>query len=140
MSRKKRSVKDIVGTDIWEELKMTIRVGRHICVRLDINKYVFWSNNVDAPVTYIMPYSEAIETMKLSAEMLDISGVENRIDRLERIGTTDLLAHNAEETYRSNYAGPNGECLTIKGLLKFFQEDPGKLSLDKDDVVQLYES
>lgn len=81
------------------------------------DKYLLYSTIVDAPITYGMSKEELIEYLK--EEGTDRL-IEDRLARVDKIGTSSRLDSSAEETIEFNKAGPGESNLSVEEFIKTY--------------------
>lgn|SRR5512146_363660 len=92
-------------------------MGRYVA-KLAEDTYVEWSTVVDAPVTYIVTRTEAVDAWG-----------QERVDRADQKGTSILDGYPAgktpEEIVLGNHAGPDETELTVQEIISAYDaKDP----------------
>ena len=93
-------------------------MGRSI-VKID-EYYLEWSSVVDAPVTFGMPLEEFEEYYRARYGIDSLDGLADRMERVEKTGTSSRLDKNLEEFIASNRAGKNETCLTLEEIKDWY--------------------
>lgn len=81
-------------------------------LQLGPDMYVEWSSVADAPATYIMTKDELIRYL---------GGIEicrERIERMDKTGTSYIDYDNNESFFEFNRAGDKEECLTKEQMIE----------------------
>ena len=82
-------------------------MGRFIVKQEDF--YFEWSAIVDAPVTFGMKLDEFREYYKERYGTEGMEGLQERLDRVGKNGTSSFMSDSAEDEMEANRAGPD-EC------------------------------
>jgi hypothetical protein len=119
-------------------------------VKLKDNAYVEWSSCTDSPVSYVMDKAEMIEFVKdqqlrqmhlrpgeleaiedprlrqLKQELFDRE-VNNRLERIEKNGTSSMIGHTLGDFLSFNRAGKGGSHVkTAEELIEIYTYTPEK--------------
>jgi hypothetical protein len=79
--------------------------------------YLLWSSVVDAPVTYGMSLDEFKEFYKGEYGDDGMLGLNDRLERVEKTGTSAALYNSTDSFFEYNRAGENETCLDKEGIL-----------------------
>jgi hypothetical protein len=82
------------------------------------DKYLEWSTIVDAPVSSAMTLDGLRSYIWEKYGTNHASELDERLERVERNGTSSLAGHTAEDLVRSNRAGKNETRLTVDEILE----------------------
>lgn len=88
--------------------------------------YGEWSTVVDAPVTLGMTLSEFKTYYEGEYGSWGMKGLDDRLERVERIGHSSFVYENVDQLIEYNRAGRNEECLTKEQLIYSYQFDVGE--------------
>lgn len=80
------------------------------------NYYLFWSTVVDAPVSHGM----SLEEFKKDYIKSDLTNYEERIERVNKKGTSSLIDESVDALISFNRAGPEESCLSYDELVRFY--------------------
>ena len=116
-----------------------------VILKLAENKYVDWSSSVDAPVSSIMTkeecyryveelekrqhqvYHQDDEKIKALKMQLVQESVKQRMDRVEKNGTSSLVPDDSmESTIAGNRAGPKEKNITKEEIIELYSYSPEK--------------
>ena len=86
--------------------------------------WLMWSDNVDAPVTYGMTEAE-FRDWYLSSGEGTAAGLEERMERARKNGTSFQPTEAFEQTIVGNRAGPRETTLTLDEILQNYCRTPG---------------
>lgn len=90
------------------------------------DKYLEWSTVVDAPVTYGGTLEEFKEYYLNEYGSSSLANFEERLERVEQVGTSERGAKNLAYTIGVNRAGPKETCLTEDEIYqKYCVDRPG---------------
>jgi len=82
------------------------------------DKYFEWSTCVDAPVTPAMDINELKEYIKDEYGRSGLMELPERLERVNKQGTSSHLGETVEDVILHNMAGKNGEKLTKEEILE----------------------
>jgi hypothetical protein len=94
-------------------------VPRYI-IKLE-DQYLEWSTVVDAPVTFGMSLEEFTEYYKVEYGCRAMRfEFKDRMDRVEKTGTSALLYDSVDEVIEHNRAGKDETCLSKEQIIDFY--------------------
>lgn len=90
------------------------------------DQYLEWSTVVDAPITFGMSLAEFKEHYRSEYGEDGMRCLAERLERVERVGTSEIGAMRIEDTISCNRAGDNDKRLTKKQIVaKYCPTRPG---------------
>ena len=88
------------------------------------DRYFEWSTIVDAPVTYGMTLDELKEYIKEEYGNEGLSGLPQRLERVEKYGTSSHYHESVKQLCSSNRAGENEKHISLKQIYKQYGIPP----------------
>lgn len=92
----------------------------------DKSWYLEWSTIVDAPITYGMTLEEFRQWYREEYGRDGISKLEERLERVERTGTSSFQRFELEHLLEMNRAGVKESCLTKGEIIQHYCIDRPK--------------
>jgi len=103
----------------------------------DKEYYLIWSSITNSPITYGMSHKELKGYLKDEYGNSHKEGFEERLKRVEQIGTSSRMYKDVDRQIEHNCAGGNEECLTKEQIVDvFIRQRPRDLN-DTTDFVDL---
>ncbi len=90
-------------------------------------KYLVWSVEAKAPVSYGLDHSQVWDFVRDGWGIAAIGGIFGRMIIADKLGTSSRLYDSFEATVRGNRAGPNCSELTSEEIVEKFIRNPGSL-------------
>lgn len=83
----------------------------HYIIKIE-DYYLEWSTIVDAPITFGMKLEDFVDYYAQWYGESSISGLDDRLARVEKNGTSSMIGKTLDELISGNRAGPDKSCLT----------------------------
>lgn len=91
-----------------------------IIIKLD-DKYFEWSTVVEAPVTLGLTLEEFIRYYQDEYGRMGLEGLDRRLERVEKYGTSSMVDVTVFETIHCNRAGHNEKHLDKDEILEHYK-------------------
>lgn len=83
-------------------------------------RYMDWSTIVDAPITCGLTLDEFKSYYKEQFGARGMQDLPQRLERVEKKGTSSHIHKNRDDVLSYNRAGKNNTCLTVEQIVDFY--------------------